>query len=87
MSKRRPDPKFVAELMRELMPEPEPVVPPKRTAEVVPFPPLLSEQELMRRQAVIDQCWAQNLVRWRELEAEAARSCHRGPGDSDWPAA
>jgi hypothetical protein len=84
--KRRPDPKFVAELMRELLPEPVP--PPKRTAEVVNFPPLLSEQELMRRQAVIDQCWERNLVRWRELEAEAARTCHRGPGDPpDWPAA
>ena len=80
---RRPDPKFVAELMRELLPDP----PPKPQAEVVPFPPLLSEQELIRRQAVIDQCWAQNLARWRELEREAAASCHRGPGDPDWPAA
>ena len=82
--KRRPDPKLVEEMLREMMPEPEP--PPKREAEVVPFPPRLSEQELARRQAVIDQVWRENLVRWRELEDEAARSCHIGPGDPDWVA-
>src|SRR5262249_49165884 len=38
--------------------------PPNPQAEVVPFPPLLSEQDLMRRQAVIDQVWRENLARW-----------------------
>jgi len=81
--KRKPSPELVARILQGVLPEPEP---PKRTAEVVNFPPLLSEQELIRRQAVIDQCWAQNLVRWRELEAEYARTCHIGPGDPDWVA-
>ena len=57
----------------------------RREAEIVEFPPKLSEQELCRRQAVIDDCWRRNQVARRELEEELARTCcHRGPGDPDW---
>ena len=53
-------------------------------AKVLEFPPKLSEQELMRRQMIIDQAWERVLEQRRELDEERARSCHRGPGDSDW---
>jgi hypothetical protein len=76
---------FVDEVQRDLLRDLLPPKPAQPKADVVPFPPLLSQQELMRRQAVIDQCWAQNLARWRELERDAG--FHRGPGDPDWPAA
>jgi hypothetical protein len=36
------------------------------------------------RQRAIDSVWEQTLEAKRELEAEAARTCHRGPGDPDW---
>jgi hypothetical protein len=52
-------------------------------AEVLEFPPKLSEQELLRRQLIIDQAWERVLEQRRELERQAARSCHRGPLDSD----
>jgi hypothetical protein len=52
-------------------------------AEVVEFPPKLSEQELIRRQLIIDQAWERVLEQRRELERIAERSCHRGPLDSD----
>jgi len=55
----------------------------KLEAKVLEFPPKLSEQELIRRQLIIDQAW-QRLVEQRgELERIAERSCHRGPFDSD----
>jgi hypothetical protein len=62
------------------------VPPPKPRLEgkVLSFPDVLSDQELCRRQAVIDAAWERNLEAKRELEAEAARSFHRGPGDSDY---
>lgn len=53
-------------------------------AKVLEFPAKLSEQELLRRQEVIDQAWEQVLEERRRLEEIAKRSCHRGPGDSDW---
>jgi hypothetical protein len=57
---------------------------PKREAVVLEFPPKLSEADLARRQAVIDECWART-VAWRaELDREARGSCHVGPGDPDW---
>ena len=56
---------------------------PKREAEVVEFPPKLSEQELIRRQMIIDQTWERVLDQRRELERVAGQSCHRGPLDSD----
>lgn len=52
-------------------------------AEVLEFPPKLSEQELLRRQLIIDQAWERVLEQRRELERIADRSCHRGPLDSD----
>jgi hypothetical protein len=62
------------------MPPPKP----KLEGKVLEFPPKLSEHELLRRQMVIDQAWERVLEERRELERMAERSCHRGPGDSDW---
>ncbi len=55
----------------------------KPEAKVFQFPPLVDEQELCRRQRIIDQHYERVLAEKRELEKEAARSCHRGSGDSD----
>src|SRR5262245_18613196 len=75
-------------LYEDCMPKPPPPPPkPKIEAEVLPFPPILSERELSRRQALIDQAWRRNLAAKRDLEAEAAESCHRGPDDPDWEVA
>jgi len=81
--------KLLARVYTDLMPDPPTPPPkPKLEAEVLPFPPKLSEQELIRRQEVIDKIWIRNLAAKRELEAEAeaeaAESCHRGPSDPDW---
>ena len=57
---------------------------PKPEARVLQFPPKLSEQELMRRQVIIDQAWERLLEERRRLDEMAERSCHRGPYDSDW---
>jgi hypothetical protein len=83
--------KLLARVYTDLMPKPKPPPKPKLEAElrsgageVLSFPPKLSEQELYRRQALIDQAWERTLDAKRELEAEAARSCHRGPKDPDW---
>ena len=57
---------------------------PKKEAEIVPWPKPLSEMELVRRQRIIDETWERVLAEKAELEAEAARSCHRGPGDPDY---
>jgi hypothetical protein len=51
--------------------------------ELLEFPPKLSEQELVRRQEIIDQAWRLTVERRNELEKEMERSCHRGPLDSD----
>jgi hypothetical protein len=56
----------------------------REPAEVLPFPPKLSDQELWRRQQVLDATWERVLAERRELEAEAERSFHVGPGDPDW---
>jgi hypothetical protein len=56
---------------------------PKLEAIVLEFPPKLSEQELIRRQRIIDQAWERLLEERRRLEEVEARSCHRGPFDSD----
>ena len=77
--------KLLAGLYEDLMPDPPPPKPkPKLEADVLPFPPILSEQELARRQQIIDQTWRANLAAQRDLKAEAANECHRGPGDPDW---
>lgn len=62
------------------------IPPPKAKLEatVLEFPPKLSDQELIRRQRIIDQAWERVLEERRELERVAARSCHRGPFDSDY---
>jgi hypothetical protein len=76
--------KILEGIYEDLMPDPPPPKPkPKLEAEVLPFPPLLSEQELARRQLILDAYWENHIAAQRELDAEAARSCHRGPGDPD----
>jgi hypothetical protein len=72
--------KLLARVYTDLMPKP----PPKPKAEVVEWPKPLSEMELTRRQQVVDACWERTLDAQRELEAEVAKRCHRGPGDPDW---
>jgi hypothetical protein len=77
--------KILAGLYEDLMPDPPPPKPkPKLDADVLPFPPKLSEQELCRRQEILDQTWRANLAAQRDLKAEAAENCHRGPTDPDW---
>ena len=62
---------------------PKPKPKPKLEAQVLPFPSKLSDQELARRQAILDAYWERHIAAQRELDAEAARSCHRGPTDPD----
>jgi hypothetical protein len=78
--------KLLARVYTDLMPDPPPKPKPKPQpeADVLSFPPILSEQELCRRQELLDQQWAANLEAQRELEAEVAKRCHRGPSDPDW---
>jgi hypothetical protein len=47
-------------------------------------PRQLSDEELWRRQQIIDRVWRQNLEAKRELEEMYSQGCHRGRGDSDW---
>jgi hypothetical protein len=72
--------KLLARVYTDLMPDP----PPKPKAEIVQWPKPLSEMELVRRQQVVDACWERTLDAQRELEAEVAKRCHRGPRDPDW---
>jgi hypothetical protein len=65
-------------------PTPKPKPPKPKEAEIVPWPKPLSEMELARRQRIIDACWERTLAERAELEAEAAQTCHRGPGDPDY---
>jgi hypothetical protein len=75
---------IIEALWRDCLPDPPPPPPkPKLEAEVLPFPPLLCEQELCRRQEMLDKYWEMHIAAQRELDAEAARSCHRGPLDPD----
>jgi hypothetical protein len=77
--------KILDGIYEAIMPDPpKPKPKPKLEAEVLPFPPLLSEQELCRRQEILDAAWKRHLAAQRELEAERAQSCHRGPGDPDY---
>jgi hypothetical protein len=58
-----------------------------RTEKVVEFPQMLSQQELMRRQAIIDQQWEAMLIEKTRIREEVERrSFHRAPGDPDWSA-
>jgi hypothetical protein len=56
-----------------------------RTQKVVEFPSRLSELELIRRQAIIDQHWQAMLDEKALLRREAERrSFNKAPGDPDW---
>lgn len=44
----------------------------------------LTEEQLCRRQNEIDFWWRRHLAERAELEEEASKTCHRGPGDSDY---
>ena len=58
-----------------------------RTEKVVEFPQKLSEHELMRRQAILDQHWQAMLDEKAFLREEAERrGFHKAPGDPDWSA-
>jgi hypothetical protein len=72
--------KLLARVYTDLMPDP----PPKPKAEVVQWPKPLSDMELARRQQVVDACWERTRDAQRELEAEVAKRCPRGPTDPDW---
>jgi hypothetical protein len=77
--------KILDGIYEAIMPDPpKPKPKPKLEAEVLPFPPKLSEQELCRRQEILDAAWERHLAAQRELEAEWAQNCHRGPGDPDY---
>jgi hypothetical protein len=41
---------------------------------------------LSSQQSAIDRVWQENKDRWADEDAarDAARTCHRGPEDSDW---
>jgi hypothetical protein len=69
--------------IRAQYPKP-PAVDRRPKAPVVDFPPKLTEQELTRRQLVIDAAWERTLAARREVEEAYSRTCHRGPGDPDW---
>jgi hypothetical protein len=58
--------------------------PPRPPAEVVEFPPVLSREELWRRQAALDAAWQRTLDARAELDRDRAATCHVGPGDPDY---
>ena len=63
--------KILEGVYEDLMPDPpKPKPKPKLEAEVLPFPPLLNEQELVRRQEILDQQWIAHLEAQRELDEE-----------------
>jgi hypothetical protein len=67
-----------ADFLREL----DQLIRPKRPkAEVVQFPDRMSEQELYRRQAAIDQAWRRTLDARRDLEERFSRGFHKGYGE------
>jgi len=55
---------------------------PKLEAEVLEWPKIIARDRYQQMLDAAQDLWLQ---RQRELEAEAARSCHRGPGDDDYP--
>jgi phosphoribosylaminoimidazole carboxylase (NCAIR synthetase) len=65
---------FLEQLKTLGQPKPKP-------AEVLPFPDRLSEQELCRRQLVIDAAWQRTLDARQELERAHGRGFHRGFGE------
>ena len=46
---------------------------------------LIEAERLAYRQQVIDAHWEDKLVAEQRRRAQAERSCHRGPGDPDYP--
>jgi hypothetical protein len=73
---------FEEEMLADLYRRREEELRSRPKAKVLEFPPKLSEQELIRRQLIIDQTWERVVEQRRELER--MRTCHRGPEDSDW---
>jgi hypothetical protein len=59
----------------------EMIRPRRPRAEVVAFPDRLSQQELCRRQLVIDATWRRTLDAKAELERQFGRGFHRGFGE------
>jgi hypothetical protein len=77
--------KILDGIYEAIMPDPpKPKPKPKLEADVLRFPPILSEQEICRRREILDAAWERHVVAQRELDAEWAQTCHRGPGDPDW---
>jgi|SRR6266436_3773169 hypothetical protein len=72
---------FEEEMLADLYRRKEEELRKRPKAKVLEFPAKLSEQELIRRQLVIDQTWERVVEQRRKLEE---RGYHRGPGDSDW---
>lgn len=70
-------------LREDLLPSSAPQPKPKIEAEILPFPPILCEQQLQRRQHVIDAMWERVQAARQKLEAEARQCCHVGPDDLD----
>jgi hypothetical protein len=63
--------KLLARVYTDLMPDPPPPPPkPKLEAEVLSFPPILNQRELIVRQEVLDRDWERHLAAQRELKAE-----------------
>jgi hypothetical protein len=71
--------------IRALHPKP-PSVDRRPKAPIVDFPPKLAEQELIRRQLVIDAAWERTLAARREIDEAYRRGFHRGFGDDDYAA-
>jgi hypothetical protein len=81
----RPKQVFVKPKPKVVPIKPSVPTPVESIANVVEFPPKLSEQELMRRQAILDQHWQAMLDEKALLREEALkRSFHKAPGDPDW---
>jgi hypothetical protein len=59
---------------------------PPREAQVLEFRAdrVLSEAELIVRQAALDATWQRTLDARAELAAEQAKTCHRGPSEPDY---
>jgi hypothetical protein len=74
--------RIIEGLRDSLIKAPEPKLQPQ--AQVIAFPPKFTEQDLIRRQQVIDAVWERTCAERERLEAEARRTCHVGPDDPDY---
>jgi len=77
--------KFEERLTRPVVVKPRLVPPPKPKLDtaVLEWPKRIDP---IRYQQMLDAAWERTLEARQELEAQAARCCHRGPGDPDWVA-